>query len=335
MPAPDDAPTHAVPTISVVLPACGRMDLLDRSLDALMRQRLDPRSYEVIVVDDEPNHNTLHLVAGWRTRTLERGPRIVYVANTGPRGPSAARNRGWRAARADVLAFTTDDAVPGPDWLAQGLAAFDGGAQVVCGRIETPVPARPTDRQRSAHAHERADFTSANCFIHKPVLEQQGGFDERFSVQRGSDADLHFRLLEHGVRIVRAPHALAVHPVRPAPWGAGLLQIRHAVYDALLYKKHPALYRERIEARPCWDHYAIVAALLVALLCWALGVHWLALAATLAWLALTVRLFLGRLRGTAHSASHVAEMAITSILLPPLAVFWRLAGAVRYRVRFA
>ena len=70
MPAPDDPPTTATPTISVVLPACGRMDLLDRSLDALMRQRLDPRSYEVIVVDDEPNHNTLHLVAGWRTRTL-------------------------------------------------------------------------------------------------------------------------------------------------------------------------------------------------------------------------------------------------------------------------
>jgi hypothetical protein len=28
-------------------------------------------------------------------------------------------------------------------------------------------------------------------------------------------------------------------------------------------------------------------------------------------------------------------MAITSVLLPPLSVFWRLAGAVRYRVRFA
>jgi len=335
MPAPDDPPNTATPTISVVLPACGRMDLLDRSLDALMRQRLDPRSYEVIVVDDEPNHNTLHLVAGWRTRTLERGPRLVYVANTGPRGPSAARNRGWRAARANVIAFTTDDAVPGPDWLAQGLAAFDRGFDVVCGRIETPVPARPTDRQRSAHAHERADFTSANCFIHKPVLEQQGGFDERFSVQRGSDADLYFRLLEQGVRIVRAPQALAMHPVRPAPWGASLLQIRHAVFDALLYKKHPALYRERIEAGPCWDHYAIVAALLVALPCWLLGARWLALGATLVWLALTVRLALGRLRGTAHSASHVAEMAVTSLLLPPLAVFWRLAGAVRYRVRFA
>jgi len=64
-------------------------------------------------------------------------------------------------------------------------------------------------------------------------------------------------------------------------------------------------------------------------------VRWLALAATLAWLALTVRLCLRRLEGTAHSASHVAEMALTSVLLPPLSVFWRLAGAVRYRVRFA
>jgi uncharacterized membrane protein YqaE (UPF0057 family) len=31
----------------------------------------------------------------------------------------------------------------------------------------------------------------------------------------------------------------------------------------------------------------------------------------------------------------VADVILTSMLLPPLAVFWRLAGAVRYRVRFA
>jgi hypothetical protein len=37
----------------------------------------------------------------------------------------------------------------------------------------------------------------------------------------------------------------------------------------------------------------------------------------------------------AHTPAHVAEMVVTSALLPPLAVFWRLAGAVRYRVRFA
>jgi len=54
--------------ISVVLPTCGRMDLLDRCLDALTRQSLPGALYEVIVVDDEPDHNTLHLVAGWRAQ---------------------------------------------------------------------------------------------------------------------------------------------------------------------------------------------------------------------------------------------------------------------------
>lgn len=329
------ATDDALIAVSVVLPACGRIDLLDRSLDALMRQSLDPRSYEVIVVDDEPNHNTLRLVAGWRSRSLERGPRLAYVANPGPRGPAAARNRGWRAARAAIVAFTSDDAVPAADWLAQGLGAFRDDIDVICGRIHTPVPPHPTDRQRSAHAHAQLDFTSANCFIRKPVLERLDGFDERFSVQRGTDADLHFRLLEHAIQAERAPLALAVYPVRPAPWGASLLQIRHAVFDALLYKKHPALYRQKIEAHPCWEHYATVAALLLALGSLATGARWPAWVAGAAWLLFTASLCARRLQGSARSPSHVAEMILTSALLPPLAVFWRLAGALRYRVRFA
>ena len=331
MPATDDA-TIAV---SVVVPACGRMDLLDRSLDALMRQGLDPQRYEIVVVDDEPNHNTLHLVAGWRTRTLERGPRLSYVANPGPSGPAAARNRGWRAARAPIVAFTSDDAVPEPGWLAEGLAAFDATHDVVCGRIQTPVPARPTEQQRSARGYEAADFTSANCFFRKAVLERLDGFDERFNVPRGVDADMHFRLLEHGIAIARAPRALVVHPLRPAPWGASLLQIRHAVFDALLYKKHPALYRQKIEPHPRWDHYVIVSVLLLGLACLLAGLTVFAALAFAAWLLLTIHLCAQRLRGVAHTPAHVADIVVTSALLPPLAVFWRLAGALRYRVRFA
>ena len=335
MPAKDDASSPAAPTVSVVLPTRARMDLLDRSLDALIRQSHDPCQVEIIVVDDEPDHHTLHLVAGWRSRTPAPGPRLVYLANTGPHGPGAARTRGWRAARADIVAFTADDAVPQPDWLANGLTAFADDVDVVCGRIQTPVAPVPTDRQTSAHAHERADFTSATCFMRKAVLEQLDGFDERFHMQRGSDADLHFRLIEHGVRIARAPQALAVQPMRPTPWGASLLQIRHAAFDALLYKKHPLLYRQHVQARTCWHDYAIVAALLVALASWWLGPDSLALAATVLWLALSLRLCARRLKGAAHSVSHIAEIALTSFLLPPLSVFWRLAGALRYRVRFA
>jgi hypothetical protein len=277
----------------------------------------------------------LHLVAGWRARTALRGPRLVYISNAGSHGPAAARNRGWQVAQAPLIAFTDDDTVPAANWLESGLAAFTDGVDALCGRIEMPLPARPTDYQRDARRLETAEFVTANCFCRKGVLEALGGFDERFTAPWREDSDLHFRLLEMQARIVHVPQALVVHPVRPAPWGVSLLQIKKIAFDALLYKKHPRLYREKIRAVPRWDYYATVAALLLG--CAALLAGNLALAATggVLWLALTARLCARRLAGTVKTPSHIAEMIVTSALIPPLAVFWRIAGAIRYRVRFA
>ena len=335
MPSTTTATDSTPMAVSVVVPTCGRLDLLDRCLDALTRQTLPGARYELIIVDDEPNHNTLHLVAGWRARTLDRGPRLVYVSNAGPHGPAAARNRGWRIAQAGIIAFTDDDTVPAPGWLASGLAACCHGVDAVCGRIEMPLPSRPTDYQRDARLLETAEFVTANCFCRKTVLEQLGGFDERFTSPWREDSDLHFRLLGISANIVHAPDALVVHPVRPAPWGVSIFQIRKMAFDALLYKKHPLLYRQKIQDRPRWDYYAIVVALLAALVGLALGATLLATLGGAAWLTLTVRLCARRLSGTAKTMSHVAEMIVTSALIPPLAVFWRVAGAIRYRVRFA
>lgn len=334
-------PTTSTPTdseaiaVSVVVPTCGRLDLLDRCLDALTRQTLPGPRFEVIIVDDEPNHNTLHLVAGWRARTAGRGPRLVYVSNAGPHGPAAARNRGWRIAQAGIIAFTDDDTVPAPTWLASGLTAFADGIDALCGRVEMPLPATPTDYQRDARWLETAEFVTANCFCRKEVLERLEGFDERFTRAWREDSDLHFRLLNMNASIAHAPEALVVHPVRPAPWGVSLLQIRKIAFDALLYKKHPDLYRKKIQGMPRWDYYTIVAALAGALVGLAAGITPLAGVGAAAWLTLTVRLCARRLSGTSKTMSHVAEMIVTSALIPPLAVFWRIAGAIRYRVRFA
>ncbi|TFW33616.1 glycosyltransferase family 2 protein [Massilia horti] len=336
MQATSPATAAAAIGVSVVVPTCGRQDLLDRCLDALTRQTLAPSRFEVIVVDDGPSHDTLRLVANWRLRTaLRGGPRLFYIANAGPHGPAAARNRGWRAAQAPLVAFTDDDTVPSPDWLAAGLGAFLDGVDALCGRIEMPLPDQPTDYERNARELEDAQFVTANCFCRKSVLEALDGFDERFTAPWREDSDLHFRLLEMHARVVHAPQALVVHPVRPAPWGVSLLQIRKIAFDALLYKKHPRLYRERIARRARWDYHLIVGALLAA--CGALlaGSTRVAAVAALLWLALTGRFCVRRLAGTVKTPAHVTEMVITSVLIPPLAVFWRLAGAIRYRVRFA
>ena len=87
-----------------------------------------------------------------------------------------------------------------------------------------------------------------------------GGFDERFTAAWREDSDLAFTVLERHECIVRAPRAIVVHPVRAARWGSSIGQQRKSMYNALLYKKHPALYRARVQASPPWRYYLIVTA---------------------------------------------------------------------------
>ncbi|MDB5761283.1 MAG: glycosyltransferase [Herminiimonas sp.] len=322
--------------VSVVVPTYGRPHLLSHCLASLLAQRFEPSRFEIIVVDDGPSPATLDVVADWSAHTAPDGPAITYIASDGPHGPAAARNRGWRAARGPIIAFTDDDTVAGPDWLKNGLNAFDMDVQAVWGRIVMPLPrpAAPTDYERDAKNLERAEFVTANCFCPKHVLEELGGFDERFRFAWREDADLYFRLLGRPGRVVHEPSAVITHPIRPASWGVSLSQQKKILFDALLYKKHPALYRQKIRAKPRWDYYLVVAALLVCVVALGLGRFGAAAAAGGAWLFLTARFCLERLAPTAKTPAHIAEMMVTSALIPPLAVFWRLIGAIKFRVRF-
>ena len=63
------------------------------------------------------------------------------------------------------------------------------------------------------------------------------------------DSDLQFALMRAGLAIARADDAMVLHPVRPARWGVSMLQQKKSQFDALLYKKHRTLFRERIRRR--------------------------------------------------------------------------------------
>jgi glycosyltransferase involved in cell wall biosynthesis len=318
--------------VSVVVPTYRRPALLGRCLAALLAQDFDPSGYEIVVADDAASDDTRRQVeaAGAPAST-----RLRHLAVTGRHGPAAARNAGWRAATGEIIAFTDDDCVPDPRWLSAGVAALDDGAAAVSGRVVVPLPAVPSDYERDASGLERAEFVTANCFCRREALEAVGGFDERFAAAWREDSDLQFSLLRAGRRVGRAPAALVVHPVRPAPWGVSLGQQRKSLFDALLYKKHPEFYRGRIRSTPPWDYYAIVAALGLTALAAGSGHPRLAWGSALAWSVLTARFCARRLQGTSREARHVAEMAATSALIPPLSVFWRLYGAWKFRVLFA
>lgn len=328
---PRDETEEIVIKVSVIVPTCGRPALLNRCLEALVNQSFDPMQYEIIVVDDAPSEDVQALVVGWTVRSMGRGPIIGYIASKGPHGPAAARNLGWQAACGDIVAFTDDDTVPDPDWLRNGLRAFDAGVDAAWGKLLMPLPEEPTDYEIDARHLEEAEFATANCFCRKQVLEEVEGFDTRFRLAWREDSDLYFRLLQRTGRVIHVPEAIVVHPVREAPWGISLLQQKKVVYDALLYKKHPRLYREKIRAKPRWDYYLIVASLLIAIGAAMAGNTATAALAATVWLGLTGLFSVRRLQCSSKSAAHIIEMIVTSALIPPVSVFWRLVGAVRYR----
>lgn len=324
---------------SIVVPTRGRPQLLSRCIASLVLQRFDPARFEIIIVDDgagidASSEETRSVVAGWAAHTAGSGPRITYMPSMGAHGPAAARNCGWHAALAPIIAFTDDDTIARSDWLSNGVRAFDNDVHVVCGRVVMPLNGTPTDYELDAKNLETAEFVTANCFCRKHVLEDIGGFDERFRFAWREDSDLHFRLIDYRANIRREPRAVMMHPIRPAGWGVSLKQVKKVQFDALLYKKHPRLYRRKIRQKPRWDFYLTVGALLACIVALLAGSGAAALAAGLVWFFMTARFCAQRLWKTSKSPAHIAEMIVTSVLIPPMAVYWRAVGAIRYRVGF-
>ena len=322
------------PKVSVIVPTYKRPKLLERCLKALLRQDLDPREYEVWIVDDAAHEATHSLVQVWARIFSRRGVALNYLPVRGRHGPAIARNQGWRAAAADIIAFTDDDCIPAHEWLRKGLDTLQADVAAAAGRVVMPLPADPTDYELNASLLANAEFVTANCFCRRAALAAVNGFDEKFAQAWREDSDLQFSLLEKGYRIVKATDAVVLHPIRPERWNISLHQARKSEYEALLYKKHPSLYREKILPGRAWNYYAILGGLILAVLGMVLQHYALFWTGVTIWGVLTALFCLKRLRGTRRSRQHIAAMVVTSLLIPLLSVFYRLRGAAKYRVFF-
>jgi len=100
--------------ITVVIVTRNRSNSLKRCLEALVGQTIQP--YEIIVVDSSWD-NTKEVVLSFRDRLP-----VHYIFEK-ELGRPAARNRGLKRAKGDIVAFTDDDCQPFPDWIEQVMEA--------------------------------------------------------------------------------------------------------------------------------------------------------------------------------------------------------------------
>jgi histidinol-phosphate phosphatase family protein len=350
-PAPTEPAAYAV-----VIPSVGR-PTLQWLLDTLSAQDVDarhPGPLEVVVVDDRrgdvaPLRLSVPDTVAWTVRTV-RG----YG-----RGPAAARNRGWRAARgsgAEWIAFLDDDVELPAGWaqrLAEDLAACGPEIGATQGRIDVPLPdsRRPTDWERNTASLEDADWATADMAYRVAALEAVSGFDERFPRAYREDADLALRVRRAGWQLVRGARRIT-HPVRPADDLVSLRVQAGNADDALMRRLHGPDWRAAAEAPRggfAW-HVATVGALGVTAAGAAAATGAAALgrrpgartalavagtgAAAWGWLTgrfLMLRMGPGPRPGDPEFLPELSRMARTSAAIPVAAVRHHLRGRWRHR----
>ena len=318
--------------LSVIVPTYRRPELLKRCLTSLCHQQIDRTLYEVIVVTDGPDAETRMIVESEAAKTEVS---LRYLALPQKKGPAAARNLGWQSARGSLVLFTDDDCIPAESWISSfHKASGDKELAAFTGRVIVPVSSRPTDFEKNTKGLETAEFITANCACSIQALQLTGGFDERFTMAWREDSDLEFELLKAGIPIRKVESAVVTHPVRKAPWGVSLKEQKKGIFNALLYKKFPELYRQKIQSGISWNYVWIITAFSAGVLAFVSGNGQTGFYLLLIWFALTAEFIYRRLKGTSRSLSHVGEMILTSLAIPFLSLYWQLYGAIKYRVVF-
>jgi cellulose synthase/poly-beta-1,6-N-acetylglucosamine synthase-like glycosyltransferase len=227
------------PFASVIVATRNSQGTLGRCLDSLLA--LDYPGFEILVVDNA--------TAGEGVRTLVESraggrARVEYLREERP-GVAIAHNRALPDARGQILAFTDDDVVVDPLWLARLARAFELAPGVGCvtglilpSELESRAQVWIDDYWGFGKGFERRVFDSArqpdqplypytagvfgsgaNMAFSAGALRSIGGFDPALGTGSpalgGDDLAAFFDVIAAGYRLVYEPTAVVRHRHRP------------------------------------------------------------------------------------------------------------------------
>jgi glycosyltransferase involved in cell wall biosynthesis len=181
-----------------------------------MIQSYPKERFEVIVVNNRSEDDILSVVEGCD------GFHYEYEDK---RSSYAARNRGIRTAKGEIIAFTDSDCIPDRDWIANGVKAITERPH--CGMVGGKIRFFFKD-QRSPSSIELFDSvfhlqqqnnietnnyaTTANMFTFNHIFDEIGHFNE--SLTSGGDMEWGKRVHAGGFLLSYADDVCVNHPAR-------------------------------------------------------------------------------------------------------------------------
>ncbi len=206
------------PKVSVVLPIYNGAADFPELINCLLAQTYPKERVEYLLVDNNSSDSTSELL---KLAVLNSPIQIRALSENEIQSSYAARNKGIREAKGEIIAFTDADCRPQPEWLKSLIQPFvNPNVVIVAGEI-TALPGNSlleqyADRQETlSQKHTLANKfcaygQTANLAIRPLAFEKAGLF--RPYLTSGGDADICWRILQLEIGSLEfAPQAIVQH----------------------------------------------------------------------------------------------------------------------------
>jgi glycosyltransferase involved in cell wall biosynthesis len=241
---------NELPHISVIIPVYNGQEYARLCMQKLNEQNYPKDKTEIIAVDNGSTDHTVEIVK-------KMGARVVHESK---KGPAAARNRGLKDAKGDILILIDIDCLAEQDFILNHVLAHlrfqteNPKIKLVAGSIEglnRNLWSRCDDYTSWTAFHSRLpsgrEYThcpSANISFRKALYHEIGGFDEK--LRFGEDVAFCYKIADNGYETYFEAKATVKHINRTSFKAF----IKHAMEwssgDYLLKKTGYVSYKNRI-----------------------------------------------------------------------------------------
>lgn len=203
---------NPLPFVSVIVPVRNGAQDICKLIETLLVQDYPKSHTEIIIVDNGSQDQTKEMIKNYPV-VLEIEDRTI--------GSYAARNKGIRIARGDILAFTDGDCLPERNWLSEGVRYLnERNADIGGGRIQFNLPEQLTAAeivdsviflQNNEYVSDHRGAVTANLFVRSRLFKQIGLFPV---MRSGGDIEWTGQALKSGFSLIYLPQAIVHHPLR-------------------------------------------------------------------------------------------------------------------------
>ena len=210
---------------SIIIPAYNAESTLHKCLSCIQKQSFEKDQYEVIIVDNNSDDNSKHIINQFP---------FIYTFEK-KRSSYAARNKGLEIANGEYIVFTDSDCFPDQDWLLHIYNCIHSMQHnIIAGAIEWEVIDNNNvyeyyDKQNFLNQEEYAKIgfgATANLTVHNDIIKHTDGFNS--NLISGGDNEFCKRLINAGHKMVYCPDAIIYHKCRSSFIG--------------IYKKYKRIY---------------------------------------------------------------------------------------------